>query len=149
MSGSMEPTIRVGSLAVVKPASDYKIGDIITFNRSNSTSKKETTTHRILSILEKNSVKVYTTKGDANNTADSQTITENQIVGKYLFNIAFLGYLLTYIKTLPGLILIIVIPATVIIYEEVKKIIREAKEIKSRRKLKNLEKESKEKKEEK
>jgi signal peptidase len=133
MSGSMKPTIEVGSLAVIRPANDYKVSDIITFNQPNTTSKKETTTHRIQSISEKNGGKAYTTKGDANNSSDSQTIVGDQIVGKYLFSIALLGYLLSYLKTLPGLIIIIVIPATIIIYEEVRKIGREAGEIRKRR----------------
>jgi len=134
-SGSMEPAISVGSLAIIKPASVYQTGDIITFGKPNAISDKETTTHRIQSISEQNGTKIYTTKGDANNTADSQTVTEKQIVGKYRFSIALLGYLLKYLKTLPGLILIIVIPATIIIYEEAKKITREAKEIRAKSKL--------------
>jgi len=134
-SGSMEPAIGVGSLVVIKPASNYQVGDIITFKKDNTTSSKETTTHRVQSINEDNGVKVYTTKGDANNVADSQKVNENQIVGKYRFGIALLGYLLKYLKTLPGLILIIVIPATVIIYEEVKKIAKEAKEMRAKNKL--------------
>lgn len=130
MSGSMEPTIHTGSLAVIKPASDYRINDIVTFKKTSTSSDAETTTHKIQSISEINGAKVYTMKGDANNTADSQTVTEDQIVGKYRFSIALLGYLLKYLKTLPGLILIIVIPATVIIYEEARKIGRELRQIK-------------------
>lgn len=142
MSGSMEPTIKVGSLAIIRPASDYKVGDIITFNQPNTTTKKETTTHRIQSISEKNGGKTYTTKGDANNSVDSQTIAGDQIVGKYHFSVALLGYLLGYLKTLPGLIIIIVIPATIIIYEEARKIKREAGEIRKRRKQKKESKKS-------
>ncbi|MCX6810309.1 MAG: signal peptidase I [Candidatus Berkelbacteria bacterium] len=134
-SGSMEPAIGVGSLVVVKPASEYGIGDIVTFTSEKTASEKSVTTHRIQSISEKNGEKIYATKGDANNTADSRTITDDQIVGKYRFGIALLGYLLKYLKTLPGLILIIVIPATIIIYEETKKIAREAKEIRAKSKL--------------
>ena len=130
MSGSMEPTVSVGSLAVIKPTSDYKVGDIITFTPPNSTSKKEATTHRIVEVTDQNGSIFYKTKGDANDTADTQLLQKDQIVGKYRFSIALLGYLLKYIKTLPGLILIIVIPATVIIYEEGRKIGRELRRMK-------------------
>ena len=135
MSGSMEPAIGVGSIAVIKPASKYEVGDIITFKKAASTSDKETTTHRITSIAETSGAKFFTTKGDANNSADVQKVNQDQVVGKYRFGIALLGYLLKYLKTLPGLILIIVIPATIIIYEEIKKIAREAKEIRAKKKL--------------
>ncbi|MEI8061389.1 MAG: signal peptidase I [Candidatus Berkelbacteria bacterium] len=134
-SGSMEPAISVGSLAVVKPVGEYKVGDIITFKSIGASSDKESTTHRIQSITEKSGSKIYLTKGDANTAVDVRTVSENQIVGKYRFSIALLGYLLKYLKTLPGLILIIVIPATIIIYEEAKKIAREAKEIRIKNKL--------------
>lgn len=143
-SGSMEPAIGVGSLVIIKPASDYKVGDIITFKKDNTTSSKDTTTHRIQSITETNGAKAYTTKGDANKTTDTEIVSENQIVGKYRFGIALLGYIMKYLKTLPGLILIIVIPATIIIYEEAKKIAKEAKEIRAKKKLtKSPEKEKK------
>ena len=35
LSGSMEPTIKMGSIVVVKPQENYKIGDIITFTSYN------------------------------------------------------------------------------------------------------------------
>ncbi|MEI6144139.1 MAG: signal peptidase I [Candidatus Berkelbacteria bacterium] len=134
-SGSMEPTIHTGSLAIIKSASEYKVGDIITFKKADSTSDKETTTHRIFSTSNVGGVEYIETKGDANKTPDMSKITKNQIVGKYRFSVALLGYLLKYLKTLPGLILIIVIPAVIIVYEEVKKIARESKEIIAKKRL--------------
>lgn len=143
-SGSMEPAIGVGSLAIIKPASDYKINDIITYTKPNASSDKETTTHRVVEISENAGSIFYKTKGDANDTADSTLVNADQIVGKYYFSIALLGYLIKYLKSLPGLILIIIIPATIIIYEEARKIGKEMKEIKAKKKLnKSPEKESK------
>lgn len=132
-SGSMEPFIKTGNLAIIKPAGNYKIGDIITFKTPNAISTKETTTHRISSISEQDGIQIYSTKGDANNSLDSQIVTKSQIVGKYQFSIRFLGYLLQYLRTLPGLILLVIIPATIIIYEEVQKIVREIKDFKKRK----------------
>jgi Peptidase S24-like. len=45
-SGSMAPAIKMGSLVIVKPANDYKIGDVITFGPYSRT--KAPTTHRIM-----------------------------------------------------------------------------------------------------
>jgi len=129
-SGSMEPEIKTGSLAVIKPNDEYSVGDIISFSRANSSEKKDLTTHRITEVVESEGTSLYKTKGDANTAEDRNLVSKEQIVGKYRFSIALLGYLIKYLKTLPGLVLIIIIPATIIIYEEIKKIRQEAGKIK-------------------
>lgn len=131
LSGSMSPTISVGSLAVVMPASEYKVGDIITFKQTDEASKKLTTTHRISSIENSNGVPFFATKGDTNNAADNALISKEQIIGKYRFSVPLLGYLVKYIQTPIGLVLIIIIPSTLIIYEEARKIISEVKKIRN------------------
>ncbi len=70
VSGSMEPNIKLGSVVLVKPVSDYKIGDVITFGEITKT--KAPITHRIADIKISGNQKVYITKGDANNTADEE-----------------------------------------------------------------------------
>jgi len=126
MSGSMAPAIKTGSVVLVKPFPNYNAGDIITF-KGQTSDKEKTTTHRIKSTETYGDSKIYTTAGDANDTIDSIVVTDDIIIGKIRLAIPYLGYLLGYIKTLPGLIILIVIPATVIVYEESKKIHREAK----------------------
>ena len=56
MSGSMEPTIPTGSVIVIKPATEYKVDDIITFKTPGSNKKKDFTTHRIKEIKEESPV---------------------------------------------------------------------------------------------
>ena len=133
MSGSMAPKIKTGYLAVIKPSSNYQVGDIITFHPLEAKKTNDTMTHRIFEVLDKNGTKTYITKGDANSAPDAGEITGDRIVGKYLFGIPLFGYLIGYVKTLPGLILIIVIPATIIVLEESKKIIKEIKKIRRKR----------------
>lgn len=134
-SGSMEPAIDMGSVAVVVPSSNYKVGDVITFFDPNDNSSKNTVTHRIYAISTEDSDEdFYVTKGDANDAPDSAKIKKERIVGKYLFNVPLIGYLLGYIKTLTGLVLIIIIPATLIIYEEFRKLRKEASAVISNRK---------------
>jgi signal peptidase len=136
LSGSMEPTIPTGALVVIKPATIYKVGDIIAFHPLNAKTTKEIVTHRIYAIKNTGGEDLYTTKGDANKAPDSESIPGDKIIGKHVATIALLGYLLGYIKTLPGLVLIIIIPATIIIYEEVNKIRREARQIIANRRKK-------------
>lgn len=137
-SESMSPTIPMGSLVVVKPSEQYKVNDIVTFNPPDATRENEYVTHRIVDIDDIDKVggsSLYTTKGDANNVPDAQKIWASRIEGKVLFSIALLGYLLFYAKTLPGLVIIIVL-ATIIVYEELKKIKSEVGKIKQSKETK-------------
>ena len=118
-SGSMEPKLQTGSLVVVKPAAAYVVGDIITF--SDSANSKNTTTHRIVGMNGTS----FLTKGDANDSVDMNSVPETNVIGKVLFHIPYIGYPVGYAKTLPGLIILIVIPSTIIIWEELKKLKKE------------------------
>lgn len=133
MSGSMKPSIPIGSLAIVVPSSTYQKGDIITFISHGAKSDEDTTTHRIASIAKDGNQLLFTTKGDANEDADAKPVLENRVVGKYIGGIALVGYLLKYLVTLPGLIGLIAIPTIIIIAEETNNIINEVKNIKKRR----------------
>jgi len=145
MSGSMEPTIKTGSLIIIKPANNYNVGDIITFITPMGKNSKDYTTHRIFSIDNMQQSEFYRTKGDANNTPDGWVVKKDDVIGKHLAAVPYAGYLITYIKTLPGLILIILIPAIIIIYEELRKIHHETKQIISRRRsLKEIKNENEE-----
>lgn len=130
-SGSMEPSIKTGSLVIDKEFSSYNIGDIITFKEREKPT--ETITHRIANIETTNNIQLFTTQGDANGTPDGTKITSGDILGKVIFKIPFLGYAVAFTRTLPGLIILVVIPATIIIYDEINKI---KEEVKNRRKKK-------------
>lgn len=120
LSGSMNPAIKTGSIAVVKPVNDYKISDIITFGPMNKT--KTPTTHRIYDIKIQNGTPIYITKGDANNAPDTREIQPREIIGKVLFSIPYLGYAVEAARKPIGFALIIIIPAVIIIYDQFKKI---------------------------
>jgi signal peptidase len=126
MSGSMEPKIPVGGLVAVRPVQQYVIGDVITYTVPGS---REKTTHRIYAINSDENGSSYTTKGDANSDPDGTPVYPNQIIGKQFVVVPLLGYVINYVKTPVGLVLIIIIPSAIIVYEEIKKIIREAQDI--------------------
>jgi len=130
-SGSMTPALRTGDLIFVKPMADYGVGDIITRRTSDP---KTTITHR---VSQKNTVDgtvLFKTKGDANNAEDNETIIKNDIIGRELLSIPLLGYPVSFAKTTPGFIVLIIIPGIVIIYDEMHKIKDEVKSIHVRRK---------------
>lgn len=127
-SGSMEPAIPLGSLIFINSAENYQEGDIITFRNNNS---KDTTTHRIVGIERDDDIDklLYTTKGDANEDPDSSQTDHSQVVGKVRFHVPYLGYPVGFAKTQTGFILLIVVPATIIIYSELSTIKDETKKI--------------------
>ena len=118
-SGSMEPAIKTGSLVYVEPQKNYRLSDIVTFYPNQS--KKMTVTHRIVAIDNG----VIKTAGDANNQAETSLTPTSQILGKVVFVVPWIGFLAGYTKTPQGFILMVIIPATIIIYEELKNITQE------------------------
>jgi len=122
LSGSMEPAVKTGSVALVSPKKyGYALGDIVTFSRNG----EETVTHRISSLKNEAGEITYETKGDANKTSDNGSIKRSQIVGSVLFSVPYIGYAVDFAKKPYGFIILVVIPATIIIYEEFKTIKRE------------------------
>ena len=125
ISGSMEPALRMGSMIVSAPATDYQIGDIVTFGEISA--DKVPATHRIYDIKLVDGATVYITKGDANKTPDGRELPESEIFGKVLFSIPYLGYVLSFLRQPAGFALVIALPAAVIIFGEGRKIFGELK----------------------
>lgn len=61
LSGSMEPTLEVNDVILVRESQDYQVGDIIVFQSGHTL-----VTHRVIQIDGSQVI----TQGDANNTAD-------------------------------------------------------------------------------
>lgn len=140
-SGSMEPSIKTGSVVLIAREAKYQQGDVITFLANPNSKLKDTNstiTHRIVSVQEIQDQKSIQTKGDANRSVDQEKIVEKQILGKVLLSIPFAGYAVTFTKTQLGFISLIVIPAILIIYNELMTIKNEAVRLISERKRRKL-----------
>jgi len=125
-SGSMEPKIKTGSVVFVKSQNEYKNDDVITFYGSKSA---QTITHRIVEtkIDENNQNKIFVTKGDKNEENDFDEISQSKVLGKVFFAIPFLGYLVSFSQTQIGFVILIIIPATILVYSEILNIKTEVK----------------------
>ena len=133
LSGSMEPSIRTGSVVLIKHSREYTVGDVITFNSSGNV--ETVVTHRITSISEDNGITKYETKGDANDASDFDLVLAPDVLGRILLSIPWLGYPVSFAQTQVGFILLIVLPVTIIIYGEILKIKTEVlKKIEDRKK---------------
>ncbi|MBU0963771.1 signal peptidase I [Patescibacteria group bacterium] len=129
-SGSMNPAIKTGSLIFTHPLDDYQVDDIITYR---SQGEKELITHRIIQISRLDNQISYRTQGDANDSPDSYLVPKRGVAGKVFLSMPILGYIISFAKTTLGIILLVVIPATIIIYEEICKIKKEYKKIKKKK----------------
>jgi signal peptidase len=128
-SGSMEPSIHVGSIVVIKPEETYKVGDVITFGADTQT--QIPTTHRITSIANERGAPVFTTRGDANEDPDSNTTNIGEVQGKVLLTIPQAGYVLDFAKKPMGFTLLIAVPAAIIIVDELIRIFNEVRKMRA------------------
>jgi len=118
LSGSMEPTINIGDIVITHKQINYFKNDTITFYGPEN----RVVTHRIALIKEQDGNTTIITKGDANRSIDSDTITPNKIIGKVIFIIPKLGFVVSFSRTIPGLILLILVPAIALIANELLKL---------------------------
>ncbi len=97
LSGSMEPTIKTGSLSFINKHVKYekiKEKDVIAFKMDDKT----LVTHRVNKITDNG----FVTKGDANDSIDGSLVTEKNYVGKNIIWIPALGYAVKAIQTTTG-----------------------------------------------
>ena len=113
LSGSMEDTIMPGDLILTKEIDtlELKDGDVISFR----TNKYTVITHRIIDIVEDEGERKYYTKGDNNDTADSNIVCNNQIEGIYRYRIPKLGNIAIYLQKPIGIIICIAVPLIIIL----------------------------------
>ncbi len=100
LSGSMEPTYHVGALIYVKKVSPetIKIGDPITFVLNDDL---VVATHRVVQV--DSDKRRFFTKGDANDSADGAPVLFENLIGKPVFTIPYLGYFSDWIVNPPGM----------------------------------------------
>jgi len=99
LSGSMEPEISVGSIVYTKEVEPEKLQErnVVTYRLNGST----VVTHRIVEVdTEKQQ---FITKGDANEVNDGSPVNYEQVVGKAVLDIPYIGYISIYIRTPLGI----------------------------------------------
>lgn len=100
LSGSMDPTLKVGDLIVVHEEQAYEEQDIITFRTETAP-----TTHRIVETKDTG----FITKGDANNVEDEGIVTKNQIYGRVVMVIPKVGEWMLFMKQPVSMLIMILV----------------------------------------
>lgn len=101
---SMTPTIAIGSLVVVVPATatELQAGDIVSL-RSGST----VVTHRIIGVDDSTGERQFVTKGDANESADAVPVGSSAVVGRVAVWLPFVGFGLAFLGSPLGIIAVL------------------------------------------
>lgn len=87
-TASMYPEIEVGDVVIVKKCeiNDIKEGDVIEYKIED-----QNIVHRVTKIeVEKNTFKI-TTKGDNNRSEDANPVYQEQLIGKVVFKVKYIG----------------------------------------------------------
>ena len=109
LSGSMEPTIKIGDLILVHSvdSTSLKKGDVVCYLYSG-----KAVTHRILEITQDAEGRIqYVTQGDANNVRDDQAVRPEQIQGIYKGErFSGLGQAILFMQSTQGMVLFILCP---------------------------------------
>jgi len=125
VTGSMTPAIPQGSLVVDHTLSprNYRIGQVVTYK--DPYSPGQTITHRIVSksTLGGSNIPTFVTKGDANRIADKPIVGGN-IVGEVAWHVPYAGRVLGWLKIPAVFVILIIIPALIIIFDELRLLIR-------------------------
>ena len=107
LSGSMETEIFKGDLAVTREvdAESLQKNDIVAFRDAEN----HVVTHRVVDIIDVNGEKKLVTKGDNNNSNDSDTVRMKDVEGKYLFKLSGFGNLVMMMQEPLTLVVVLVI----------------------------------------
>lgn len=96
-SPSMTGAIEAGDAIIIKNSDSYAVGDVITYFPED---ESFSVTHRIVRV---EGDKFYT-KGDANQSEDSDPVLIEQIVGKVAVKLDKVGYFIEWLKSPVGII---------------------------------------------
>ena len=111
-SGSMEPTISINDLLIIKAAPQYQIGDVVTYiSQSGSL-----VTHRVKEV----SAQGYIAQGDANNIPDEE-VAGQRVMGKVVFALPGVGGITDGILSPTGIVFLVCIFLLIYLIQRVRR----------------------------
>jgi signal peptidase len=124
-SHPFERTLHVGDLIIVQGvppesihAAPYPDGDIIVFHSEAFYGGGELIVHRaIAKTVDTNGQIFFTTKGDGNSREDSTPVREDQVVGRVIMRVPWLGHLALLVHDSSGMLIIVSLIIILIIVE--------------------------------
>lgn len=116
-SGSMEPTIPTGALAFFRSQDEYQADQVIAFQIETENDSKYAVIHRAVEKKQNEEGQtVFITKGDANETKDAVETPQENIMGEVFLHVPGIGYVISWMQSTTGKVLLIVVPLVLIVY---------------------------------
>ncbi len=111
--GSMAPTLRPGDVALTKPVAveAVQVGDIIAARPNPETVPL---LHRVTAIEEEGGQRQFIIKGDRNEDADPSPVLLVGSGERVVQRVPFAGYVIHFVRTLPGRLLFLVLPTVLL-----------------------------------
>jgi signal peptidase len=121
LSGSMAPLMLPGDAIVVAPADPdrLEIGDVVVFQYPGE-DERMVITHRIVGI--DTDTGLYSTRGDANNAPDRFFTSKDDIIGRPVFLIPFVGFASEMKKQI--ILLMVILPSLMLALLETRRLAR-------------------------
>ncbi len=115
LTGSMEPSVPVGSLVVIRDVDPdtVRVGDVVTYrltSRSGFDTEGYDTpylTHRVKSVENHASGPRFITQGDANTTPDPLEVSPTQLLGRVVLVSSLAGGLVQSVRRPGGLVVLL------------------------------------------
>ncbi len=127
VSPSMTPVIKVYDVVVnvkVNDPTDINVGDIITYKSAAANSEGMTITHRVIDVSTlPDGTYEYMTQGDNNSEPDSVYVTFDNVIGKEILIIPYLGKIQMLIANQKGWLFLLLIPVSIYLIIEIIKLI--------------------------
>ncbi len=119
-TGSMEPTLPVGTLLIVKRTAPEKIaeGEIITFLSPDPSIPGKTVTHRVAGIADDGAGgRMFETRGDANPSSDRYFVSGDAVIGRVVRDTSGMPGLTSFVNFASsprGFLVVTVLPIAII-----------------------------------
>lgn len=116
VSGSMEPYVSPGDVVLVAPTPEAPgVGDVVAF--VDPLQPDRDVLHRVVALDEQGAL---VTRGDANDVDDPWTVAPSEVLGVEVLTIPRLGFLVSTVASDVGILLFLVVPALLILFNESK-----------------------------
>lgn len=125
LTASMTPAIAPGDVVIVDslPVRDVAVGDVIVFEQR--TGDAVPITHRVVDVERSaDAPPAFQTKGDANEDADLSPVTPDRLIGRVVFSIPLIGYVIQFVGTPAGFVALVVLPLGLLAVSEVADLLR-------------------------
>lgn len=115
-------TLHIGDLIIIQgvapeeiEGAPYPDGDIIVFRKPSAGG--ELIVHRAIDEVERDGIWYFQTKGDGNLSPDHGEVSEDQVVGKVILRIPWIGHIALFLHNSSGIFIIIILIVILVIVE--------------------------------